>query len=67
MRTYGKLRERIRLYFKTMDDFESTIGLSRSALSRKLNGSSAWSSSEIETICKVLDIPMALVGEYFFY
>ena len=67
MRTYGKLRERIRLRFGVMSDFASAIGISRSALSQKLNGSRDWSRSEIESVCKSLDIPIEQVGDYFFY
>lgn len=67
MRTYGKLRERIRAFYKTIGNFASALQMSRSALSSKLNGSSAWTQSEIEKVCKLLDIPMTSVCEYFFY
>lgn len=67
MRTYGKLRERIRLYFNTIDNFAKFIGMSRSAFSQKINGNSDWSHSEIEIVCKSLDIPIEQVGDYFFY
>lgn len=67
MRTYGKLRERIRCRFKTIGDFASAIGMSRSAVSQKINGNSDWSRSEIESVCKSLDIPIEQVGDYFFY
>ena len=67
VRKYGQLKELIRKQFKTLDDFATAIGISRSALSKKLNGISDWSCSEIENICKVLGIPMAKVSDYFFY
>ena len=67
MRTYGKLRELIKANFHTMDNFAQAMELSRSALSQKLNGISAWSHTEIEKACKLLDIPITNVGEYFFY
>lgn len=67
MRTYGKLRELIKSRYKTIDNFATAMGMSRSALSLKLNGLSAWKHIEIECACKLLDIPMVEVGEYFFY
>ena len=67
MRTYGKLRERIRSKFKTIEAFADALEISRSALSRKLNGISAWSQSEIEKSCSLLGISITQVGEYFFY
>ena len=67
MRTFGKLRELIRGKFQTIDTFASAMDMSRSALSRKLNGSSAWTQVEIERACKLLGLSMSQVGEYFFY
>ena len=67
MRTYGKLRERIKQKFGTLCAFVDAAGMNRSTLSMKLNGKLAWRSTEIEAICKLLDIPMESVGEYFFY
>ena len=67
MRTYGKLRELIRVEFKTIDAFAKAMKMSRCALSRKLNGFSAWSQSEIEKACSLLGISITQVGEYFFY
>ena len=67
MRTYGKLRELIKANFHTIDNFAQAMNVSRSALSQKLNGLSAWSHTEIENACKLLNIPITDVGEYFFY
>lgn len=67
MRTYGRLRERIKLKFKTLDDFAKAMGMSRSSLSHKLNGIVPWKHCEIEKACILLEIPISLVGEYFFY
>lgn len=67
MRTYGKLRERIKAFYKTIGNFASALQMSRSSLSSKLNGVSAWTQGEIETVCKLLNIPIASVHEYFFY
>lgn len=67
MRTFGKLREVIKQKYKTLDAFADALGISRSTMSSKLNGKLGWKSTEIETICKLLDIPMESVGDYFFY
>ena len=67
MRTYGKVRELICIKYKTMDAFAQAIPMSRSGLSRKLNGIAAWSQSEIERTCILLGIPMSEVGDHFFY
>ena len=67
MRTYGRLRERIKLMFGTIDAFADAMDMSRSALSRKLNGVSPWTHLEIERACDLLDIPITIVVEYFFY
>ena len=67
MRTYGKLRERIKAFYKTIGNFANALNMSRSALSSKLNGLSAWTQGEIEEVCKLLNIPISSVCEYFFY
>ena len=67
MRTFGKLREVIKKRYKTFGVFADALGMDRSTMSSRLNGTSAWKSTEIEEICKLLDIPMASVGDYFFY
>lgn len=67
MRTYGKLRELIKQKYKTLDAFADALGMHRGTLSLKLNGKVAWKSTEIEAICKLLNIPIESVCEYFFY
>ena len=67
VRTYGKLRETIKNHFKTLEEFAEAMGIDRGILSKRLNGKTGWKSSEIETACKLLDIPMEQVSEYFFY
>ena len=67
MRTYGRLRETIKEKFKTLDAFAAALSMDRSTLSGKLNGRTGWRSSEIESVCKLLDIPMESVRDYFFY
>ena len=67
MRTYGKLREKIKKKFRRIEDFAEAIGRDRSSISQKLNGSSAWTQPEIESVCELLDINKESIYEYFFY
>ena len=67
MRTYGKLRELIKSRYKTIGKFAEALQMSRCAVSSKLNGLTPWSSSEIEKVCSLLNIPISSVCEYFFY
>ncbi|MEE0969183.1 MAG: DUF739 family protein [Clostridia bacterium] len=67
MRTYGKLRERIKAVFGTIGAFADAMCKDRSTISNKLNGLSPWTQTEIETACKLLNIAVEEVGEYFFY
>jgi transcriptional regulator with XRE-family HTH domain len=67
MRTYGRLREAIKRKFKTLEAFATALNMDRTTLSGKLNGRTGWRSSEIESVCKLLNIPMESVREYFFY
>jgi hypothetical protein len=53
--------------FGTIDAFADAMDMSRSALSRKLNGVSPWTHLEIERACDLLDISITMVVEYFFY
>lgn len=67
MRTYGNLREKIKLVFGTIGEFSTALGKDRSTISNKLNGIVAWTQTEIEDTCKLLGIEMEEVGKYFFY
>lgn len=67
MRTYGKLREKIKAVFGTIGNFAVAMGKDRSTISNKLNGLAAWTQDEIETACKLLGISMSEVHDYFFY
>ena len=67
MRTYGKLRERIKAIFGTIGAFADALGKDRSTISNKLNGLSPWTQTEIEDACRLLNIAIEDVGEYFFY
>lgn len=67
MRTYGKLRERIKQVFGTIGAFAVALGKDRSTVSNKLNGLTPWDQREIEDTCRLLQIPLVEVPEYFFY
>lgn len=67
MRTFGKLREEIRKKFKNLGEFADAVGIDRSTLSMKINGKTAFRHDEIEKICKLLNISIEQVYDYFFY
>lgn len=67
MRTYGKLREKIKKVFGTIGKFAIAMGKDRSTISNKLNGLAAWTQDEIEKTCMLLGISMDEVSDYFFY
>lgn len=67
MRTYGKLREKIRAVFGTTGAFATALGKDRSTVSKKLNGAAAWDQPEMEKTCELLGIPKDNIPEYFFY
>lgn len=67
MKTYGRLREEIRKKYSTLEEFAQASGITRAALSSKLNSKTPWKSTDIEKVCKTLNIPMEQVCEYFFY
>lgn len=67
MRTYGKLREKIKNKFGTIGAFSTVWGKDRSTVSNKLNGLTPWTDIDIEETCKLLGIAINEVSEYFFY
>jgi len=67
MRTYGKLREKIRNVFGTIGAFADALGVDRSTISKKLNSIVSWDQLEIEEVCRLLNIPIENNHEYFFY
>lgn len=67
MRTYGKLREKIRNVFGTIGAFADALNRDRSTVSKKLNGLVPWDQAEMEESCELLGIPKDNIPEYFFY
>lgn len=67
MRTYGKLREKIKNVFGTIGAFADAIGMDRSTVSKKLNSVVPWDQLEMEGACNLLGISKDSIPEYFFY
>ena len=63
---YSKLLGRMREYGFTQERLAEAIGINKTTLSAKLNNRFAFTQEEIDSICKVLDIPNEDIGEYFF-
>lgn len=64
---YNKLRGKIKEVFSTQEDFANAMGMSKVALSQKLNGHSYFTQAEIARACQLLSISSSEdVGAYFF-
>lgn len=63
---YSKLLGRIRERGFTQEKLASEIDKDKSTLSAKLKGKSAFTTKEIDDICRVLDISNNEIVEYFF-
>ncbi len=63
---YDKLLGRIVEKCGTQAAFAQAMGLSERTVSLKLNGKRAWSQMDITRACKVLDIDLTDVQQYFF-
>jgi len=63
---YKKLKLKIKEVFDTQEVFAKAMGMSKTALSQRLNGSVEWKSSEISQACELLHIPIADTHLYFF-
>ena len=64
---HAELRGLIRAQFKTQEAFAKAIGISACSLSKKLNGASEWTASEIRLACNTLGISPEKIPHYFFY
>ena len=58
----GRMKERS----ITQEQLAKEIGKDKSTVNAKLNGKNAFTTKEIDDICKVLDISNDEIGEYFF-
>ena len=65
---FDKLRGRIRECLGSEAKFAEKIDISSASLSSKFNNKSDFTTSEISRACDedVLDIPIELIGKYFF-
>ena len=63
---YKKLKLKIREVFDTQEAFSCALGINRTTLNQKLNGSTEWKTSEIAKACELLGIPLEEAHSYFF-
>lgn len=66
MLTYSKLKGRIVEMYGSQSKFADAIGISKVALSRKLNCMTGFSQKDIEEWAKALEINKEDYGAYFF-
>lgn len=62
---YAELRGAIRAKFGTNAAFAEAMGMNKSTLSKKLNGWSEWTRSEIERAMELLNLPWDEIPLYF--
>ena len=63
---YKKLKLKITEVFDTQEAFAKAMGMSKTALNTRLNGSVEWKVSEIAKACDLLHIPLTDAHLYFF-
>lgn len=63
---YSKLKGRIIEKYGSMTNFSEKLGVSKQALSRKMNGKISFSRNDILKWCELLDIDQSEIGIYFF-
>ena len=66
-RTYGRVREKIKRVFGSMERFAEAWGKTPSTVSKKFNGKLKLTGNDIEEICKLVGIPVNQIDEHFFY
>ncbi len=67
MKTYGKLREKIKEVFGDMETFAKAMDIHVATLSLKLNGKTPWTMPQIEKACSLLGLKIPNDLDYFFY
>lgn len=65
MRPFAKLRGEIAAHDIEHSDFAREIGLSKSAVSQRLNGHKQWKLSEMYAAMDFLGLPYSALPEYF--
>lgn len=63
---YSKLRGRIVEVYGTICNFSKKMEMSPNRMGRLLKNDSEWNSTEIVKACKLLDIKMVDIKDYFF-
>lgn len=65
-RKYSKLLGRIREFGFTQKSLAKKMEINPCTLSLKLKGESVFTASEIDRLCRILDIAKEDIGDYFF-
>lgn len=63
---FKKLKLKIKEVYDTQEAFAESMGMSKTALCQRLNGSVEWKSSEIAKACDLLHIPLTDAYLFFF-
>lgn len=63
---YAELLGKIKARRMTQKELADAIGVNKATLNLKLNGKGSFTTEEIDSICRVLDIPNNKIGDYFF-
>lgn len=63
---YPKIRGRIVELYGSQENFAESLGLSKTSVSKKLNGISNFTQKDILEWAIKLEIPMNEIGVYFF-
>lgn len=63
---YQKLRAKIMEVYGTEGRFADALNTSQNTISRRFNGKTEFSKSDMEVWCRMLGIPVEEVGKYFF-
>lgn len=63
---YSKLLGRMKECGYTQERLAKAIGINRYTLNTKINNKFSFSQDEILAICKVLNIPVCEIGEFFY-
>lgn len=63
MRTYGKLKEKIKKLFGTQKAFAKAMGMNVTTANKKLNGETDWTYGELLKICDFFDIKLEEIAD----
>ena len=63
---YSKLLGKMRECGFTQEQLANAIGINKGTLSVKLNNRFSFSQEEIIAICKLLNIPICEISDYFY-